>query len=92
MARTAARASDWARVVVASWVGLVEVMVVVAGMATLVFVVAEVEDGGVIVVGAEEDFDVDAELEVEAMVDSFDLAGCVFLYLPRGDVRCWRVV
>ena len=56
MARTAARASDWARVVSSGLV--VEGVVVV--------VVAEVEIGGVIVVGAEE-VDADADADDEAI-------------------------
>lgn len=65
MARTAARASDWARVgsskVVVEGVWRVVVVVVL---------VAEVEVGGVIVVGAE---DVDAEADVDAILYSSSL-------------------
>ena len=50
MARTAARASDWARVVSS---GLLLVVVVGVGTATLVFEIDEVEEGGVMVEGAE---------------------------------------
>jgi hypothetical protein len=57
VARTAARASDWARVVSS---GLV---VVVVGVVVVVLV-AEVEVGGVMVVEAE---DVDAEADVDAI-------------------------
>ena len=62
MARTAARASDSARVVSS---GLLLVVVVGVRTATLVFVMAEVEEGGVMVVGAEvEDVEADADVDV----------------------------
>ena len=67
MARTAARASDWARVVSAG------VVAVVAGVEVVVLV-AEVEVGGVIVVGAEE---VGADADDEAIF-------CLF-----GDSSAW---
>jgi hypothetical protein len=70
VARTAARASVWARVVSG---GLVVVVVVVEGV-----VVAEVEVEGVIVVGAEE-VDADADADDEAIFYFFgDSSAWVF--------------
>lgn len=65
MARTAARASDWARV------GDEGVVLVVEGVVVVVLV-AEVEVGGVIVVGAEV-VDAEADADDEAILYSLRL-------------------